>query len=65
MKYVIALIYILYIIVYGYSAHITSIESDNKLWGYICAFVFTVLSIWSVSLYTKYFKDKEKNSDES
>jgi hypothetical protein len=53
------------IAVYVYSAHMTSVDPNNNLWGYICTFVFAVLSIWSVNLYTKYSKKDEKNSEES
>jgi hypothetical protein len=65
MKYVITLIYILYIIVYGYSTYMTSVEPDNKLWGFLCTFIFGFLSVWGVILYTKYFTEKEKNSEEN
>ena len=59
----ITLIYIIYITVYGYSAHMTSVDPENALWGYICTFVFGVLSIWSVNLFTKYSLEKEKNPE--
>lgn len=63
MKYVTTLIYILCIFSYGYSAHMTSVEPDNKLWGSLCTFIFGFLAIWSVVLYSKYIK--EKNSEEN
>ena len=65
MKYVITLIYILYITVYGYSAYMTSVEPDRPLWGYICTFIFGVLTIWSVTLYSKYSKEHKKKSEEN
>jgi len=63
MKYVIILIYAFSIIVYGYSVHMTSVEPDNKLWGYICAFLFVIVAIWSVKLYVEYSKKNEKDTD--
>ena len=65
MKYVITLIYIMYIAVYVYSSHMTSVEPDKPLWGYICTFVFGYLAIWSIKLYTKYSEENKKNSEEN
>ena len=36
MKYVNFIIFIMYFIVYGYSAHMTSVKPDETYWGYIC-----------------------------
>lgn len=65
MKYVITLIYVMYITTYAYSAYMTSVEPHKPLWGYICTFVFGFLSIWSITLFQKYYKSGEKNSEES
>ena len=65
MKYVITLIYIMYIAVYVYSAHMTSVDPDRPIWGYICTFIFTFLSIWSIRLYSGYNKKDEKNLEDS
>jgi len=63
MKYVIIGIYILLLTVYGYSVHMTSVDPGNNLWGFICAFIFTLLSIFSVYLFTKYGNKREKNDE--
>ena len=55
----------MYIAVYAYSAHMTSVEPDRPLWGYICTFIFGYLAVWSVKLYTKYSEEKEKKDEES
>jgi len=65
MKCMITLIYIMYIMIYIYSAHMTSVDPENTLWGYICTFVFGFLSVWSINLFTKYSLEKEKNPEES
>ena len=36
MKFMKAIIFIMYFIVYGYSAHMTSVKPDETYWGYIC-----------------------------
>lgn len=36
-----------------YSCHKTSIEPNNYTWGYICAIVFGILFLWSVSIIVK------------
>jgi quinol-cytochrome oxidoreductase complex cytochrome b subunit len=64
MKYVIIVIYILLLTVYGYSAHMTSVDPDNNLWGYICTLIFTILAILSFILYEKYSKNTEKDSED-
>jgi len=55
----------MYIAVYVYSSHMTSVEPDKPLWGYICTFVFGYLAIWSIKLYTKYSEENKKNSEEN
>jgi quinol-cytochrome oxidoreductase complex cytochrome b subunit len=59
MKYVRIAIYIIYFIVYGYSAYKTGVEPDNKIWGYICALVFAILSI----MFVNHYMNNSKNSD--
>jgi hypothetical protein len=64
MKYVITLIYILYIIVYGYSAYMTSVAPNELRWGYICVFVFAFLFIWGVSIFTKHSNTNSEKKPE-
>jgi predicted ferric reductase len=64
MKYVIIVIYILFLSSYGYSAYMTSIEPHNSLWGYLCTLIFCILAIISISLYAKNAK-KEREDDEN
>jgi len=45
MKYVKIFIFILYLIVYGYSAHMTSIKPDETYWGYICIIAVSYIFI--------------------
>lgn len=61
MKFVKAMIYALYLIVYGYSTYKTSVEPDNVYWGYICVFVFGFLFTWTVAMVIK--TDKEKTEE--
>ena len=51
--------YMIYFIVYAYAARMTSIEPERTVWGYICALVFAIISIWSISLYLQYDKKKD------
>lgn len=62
MKFLTGLIIVIYFIVYSYSAYMTSVEPDRKIWGYICTLVFIILSIWGVSVFTK---KQRKNKDEN
>jgi uncharacterized membrane protein (DUF485 family) len=64
MKYIIIFIYVIYFIVYGYSCHMTSIEPNRVIWGYICTLIFAVLSILSISIFVKYDKKKSENNQE-
>ena len=52
-------IVIIYLIVYGYSVFKTTVEPDNKIWGYICALVFAILSI----MFVNHYMNNSKNSD--
>lgn len=62
MNYVRTFIFIIYFIVYGYSAYKTSVAPDETIWGYICVLVFAILFIWGVSLFTNI---SEKKSEEN
>jgi hypothetical protein len=42
----------------------TSVEPERSIWGYICAFVFGILFIWTVSIFSKYQKKKSENNQE-
>ena len=48
----------IYFIVYGYSMAKTSIEPNHPVWGYICALVFLILSIWGIVI----FKENNENN---
>jgi hypothetical protein len=65
MKYVIIVIYILYLLSYGYSAYMTSLEPHNSLWGYLCTLIFCILAVISVSLYAKNSKKEIQNDENS
>ena len=62
MKFLTGLIFVIYFIVYGYSVHMTSVEPDKKIWGYICTLVFGIVFIWGVSIFVK---KQGKNKDEN
>ena len=62
MKFVKAIIYLLYLIVYAYSAHMTSVEPEKKFWGYLCVVIFAFLFTWTVSVIVK---GRENKSDEN
>lgn len=51
----------LIICVYGYSVFMTSRKPQEQFWGFLCAAIFLVLSIWGVRLYVK-FGNKDKDS---
>lgn len=57
----ITLIYIIYIVVYGYSTYMTSIEPENTYWGYICVYIFTFLAIWSIRMFSENSKNNEED----
>jgi len=66
MKYVKISIFILYLFIYGYSEHMTSVRPNELIWGYICAGVFPFLFLWIVSIVIKISsKNSEKNSENS
>ena len=59
MKFVKAIIFFMYLIVYVYSCYMTSVEPTKVIWGYICAGVFAVLFIMLVSVFTKNQKNNQ------
>lgn len=61
MKVMKAIILLMYLISYVYAVHMTSIEPDKVIWGYMCALIFTILSIIGVNAYMK--KSEKKNED--
>lgn len=65
MKYVKIFIFIIYLIVYGYSCHKTSITPDEEIWGYICTAVFGGLFIFVVKEIIKYDTKKKKELENS
>ena len=62
MKFLTGLIFVIYFIVYGYSVHMTSVEPDRKIWGYICTIVFGIIFSWGVSII---IKSNKKNNNEN
>jgi len=48
MKYVKIFIFIIYLIVYGYSAYKTSVAPDESIWAYICVFTFPLIFLWMI-----------------
>jgi 4-hydroxybenzoate polyprenyltransferase len=53
MKFIKAIIYALYIIVYAYAVWMTSIKPEETFWGYLCTGIFGFLFIWTVSMIIK------------
>lgn len=64
MKFLTGIIFLLYFIVYGYSVHMTSVEPDRKIWGYICVVVFGIVFTWGISIFTKNQKNNQENKQE-
>lgn len=58
MKFLTGVIFVIYVIVYGYSCYMASVEPERQVWGYICAVVFGIVFIWAVSIFTKNQKNK-------
>jgi hypothetical protein len=48
MKYVNALIFTMYLLVYGYSAYKTSVDPSETYWAYICIFTIGYLFMRTV-----------------
>jgi uncharacterized membrane protein len=54
MKILKIFLVILYLFIYGYSVYKTEVEPQRPVWGFICAFIFFIFAIWTVSEYVKY-----------
>jgi hypothetical protein len=66
MKYVKAIIFIIYLFVYCYSVHKTSAAPNETYWGYICVVCFGYLFVTLVSFVIKLPpKDSEKNPEDT
>ena len=61
MKFLTGFILVISIIVYGYACHMTSVEPERQIWGYICAAVFGIVFILTISIFTKNQKNKPDN----
>jgi len=59
MKYLKISIYIVCLIIYIYSAYMTTVEPNNKLWGFVCTIVFATVGIMGVHQYSKYINNKK------
>ena len=64
MKFVNAIIYALYLIVYAYAAWKTSVKPEETYWGYLCTVIFGFLFVWTVSLVIKN-SNKSENKEEN
>ncbi len=62
MNFVKGLIVIMYLIVYGYSVHKTTVEPERPIWGWICVTVFLILAIWAIGAFAK-SQHKPHNDD--
>ena len=51
MKVLRNLMFAMYFFIYGYSMCKTTIEPNRHVWGYICALVFLMLSIWGIIIF--------------
>lgn len=65
MKYLTIIIYVIYFIVYGYSCHMTIVQPNNNIWGYICTFSFAIIAIFSVNFHSKYERNRQKKDENS
>lgn len=63
MKIVKVIIYILYLLVYVYGVHKTTVAPDEIIWGYICCGVILYLFITTVKFIINYSNKYEKNQD--
>ena len=50
------------IIVYGYAVHMTSVEPDKTIWGYVCTVIFGIVFTLGISLFVKN-QPKSKDSE--
>jgi hypothetical protein len=64
MKYVKVLIFIMYLFVYSYAVHKTSVAPDETYWGYICVgcfvYLFMTLASFVIKLPNKKSEDSSK-----
>jgi 4-hydroxybenzoate polyprenyltransferase len=63
MKFVNAIIYALYLIVYAYAVWMTSVKPEETYWGYLCTAIFGFLFTWTVSIVIKN-SNKSENKEE-
>jgi hypothetical protein len=63
MKLLKAIIYALYLIVYAYSAWMTTVEPTKTYWGFLCVAIFGFLFTWTVSMVVKNHKPPENNQE--
>jgi hypothetical protein len=59
MKALRIFIVLIYLIDYAYAVHKTSVEPERLIWGYMCAFIFTVLSIMGMVWFSQSSSKKE------
>ena len=65
MKYVKVIIFIIYLFVYCYSVHKTSVAPNETYWGYICVVCFGYLFVTLVSFVNSIHpKNSEKKSED-
>jgi len=65
MKFCKAIIYAMYLIVYAYAAHKTTIVPNENIWGYICVFIFGFLFTWTVAIVIKNSGKNSENKEEN
>ena len=63
MKLLRIAIYMIYFIVYGYSAYMTSVEPEKNVWGYICVFTFGIVAIMAINQFANSSKKNSENND--
>ena len=62
MKFIKAIIYALYLIVYAYAAWKISVNPEETYWGYICVVIFGFLFVWTISIV---INNKKNNNSEN
>lgn len=51
--------------IYGFAVHMTSVEPDKSIWGYICTVIFGIVFWWGISIFVKHQpKNKNENNQE-
>jgi len=58
-------IYIMYFIVYGYSAYMTTVEPEKTRWGYICVLTFAIVALMGISDFVNSSKKNSENNSEN